>query len=68
MNNMFGLGFSEVLTLGIVIIVLLNPKDLPKIMHKLGSLYARIMREFNGAKKTYHEFEKEITDIDLEDK
>jgi len=64
---MFGFGFSEVITLCIVVIVLLNPKDLPKIMHKLGKLYARIMREFNGARKTYHEFEKEISEINIED-
>lgn len=66
---MFGFGFSEAITLCIVILVLVNPKDLPKIVRKLGNLYGSLMKQFNGAKKTYREFEKELeycSDFDLD--
>jgi Sec-independent protein translocase protein TatA len=65
---MFGFGFSEVVTICIVVVVLVNPKDLPLIMRKLGKLYGSLMKQINGARKTYREFEKELeyaSDIDL---
>ena len=60
---MFGLGVSEIITLAIVIIVLLNPKDLPIIVRKIGKIYGRIMRQINGIKKAFYDFEQELKTI-----
>ncbi|MBI9104309.1 MAG: hypothetical protein JEY99_17960 [Spirochaetales bacterium] len=60
---MFGLGLSEIITLIIVVIVFLNPKDLPFIIRKIGKIYGKIMRQINGLKKTFSDFEKEVNSI-----
>ncbi|MGH4036469.1 MAG: hypothetical protein ACRQFF_01310 [Sphaerochaeta sp.] len=65
---MFGLGLSEIFTVLVVAIVLLNPKDLPVIVRKIGKIYAKIMRQVNGIKRAYYEFEEEVKfddDLDL---
>lgn len=60
---MFGLGFSEIVVITIVLLVLVNPKELPAIARKSGKVYSRIMREFNGFKKTFKEFENEVKEL-----
>lgn len=57
---MFGFGVSEVITIIIVCLVLINPKELPAIIHKGGKLYGKIMKEFNGIRKTFDNLEKEV--------
>lgn len=57
---MFGLGLSEIITLIIVIIVVLNPKDLPIIVRKIGKTYAKIMQQVNQLKKSYKKFEEDL--------
>ncbi|MGD1833146.1 MAG: Sec-independent protein translocase subunit TatA/TatB [Sphaerochaetaceae bacterium] len=65
---MFGFGITETITLVIVILVLINPKDLPVIVRKLGNIYARIVRQINILKKSYSDFEQEVDTVakDLE--
>jgi Tat protein translocase TatB subunit len=57
---MFGLGLSEIFTIFIVIIVVLNPKDLPIIVRKVGKTYAKIMQQLNQIKKSYQKFEEDL--------
>lgn len=57
---MFGIGLSELIAIGVVIILLVNPKDLPRISRKAGALYASCIRQWNGFKRSIKEFEKEI--------
>lgn len=57
---MFGIGVSEIITIIIVLLVIINPKDLPKITRKAGNIYANIMRQINRLRKTYKEFSDEI--------
>jgi sec-independent protein translocase protein TatB len=57
---MFGLGTSEIIIIVIVALVLINPKDLPRIVRKIGKIYGKVMREINGVRKTYGQFEKEV--------
>lgn len=38
---MFGIGASELLVILCVAVVFVRPKDLPKLMRRLGRLYAR---------------------------
>lgn len=60
---MFGLGLTEIVTLIIVIIIFINPKDLPLIVRKIGIIYGKIMRQINGIKKTFSDFEQEVRSI-----
>jgi Sec-independent protein translocase protein TatA len=60
---MFGISLPEGITVCIVVLVLLNPKDLPKIVRKLGVVYGHAMRRINGARKTYREFESELENL-----
>jgi Sec-independent protein translocase protein TatA len=45
---MFGIGFSEIIILFLVVIVLVRPADLPKFLRAAGRLYGK-------AKKAYRE-------------
>ena len=64
---MFGLGLSEIFTIIVVAIVILNPKDLPVLVRKIGKIYAVIMRQVNGLKKAYADFEEEVKIDDIAD-
>lgn len=57
---MFGLGISEIITIVVVIIVVLNPKDLPIIVRKIGKTYAKIIQQVNQLKKAYKKFEEDL--------
>jgi len=65
---MFGFGFSEAITLIIVAVILISPKDFPRIVRLVGNAYGRIIRQVNRAKEIYSEFEEEVkiaTDMDV---
>ncbi len=44
MANVFGMGFGELVVLVIVAIVVIGPKDLPKVLRKLGQWSGKIRR------------------------
>lgn len=60
---MFGLGIAEIITVLIVILVLFNPKDLPAIVRTVGRVYGSVMKQLNGVRKTYGQFEKELKSL-----
>ncbi len=62
---MFGLGISELITIIIVFLVVINPKDLPIIVRKIGKIYGKFIREVNQIKKSYHQFEDDIKIKDI---
>lgn len=57
---MFGFGLSEIVIIMIVILVLIKPKDLPGIARKAGKIYATVIRQLNGIKRSFKEFSDEI--------
>lgn len=57
---MFGIGFSEIVTILIVLLVIINPKDLPSIARKAGKIYAAIMKQINGIKRAFKNFSDEL--------
>lgn len=66
---MFGLGTTEIIVIAVVAVILINPKDLPVIVRKIGKMYGTVMRHFNGARKTFGQFENEVKSLtDLKDK
>ena len=62
---MFGFSLAELIIVLIIIIIFVNPKDLPEIAHFLGRAYYRIRKFFNEIKKQFSEVEKEIGFDDL---
>lgn len=49
---MFDLGWSELLIIGVVALIVIGPKDLPRLFHSLGRFTARarsMAREFSSA-------------------
>lgn len=57
---MFGLGTAEIIVVVIVALILINPKDLPGLVRKGGRIYGKLMREINGVRKNFSQFEEEV--------
>lgn len=58
---MFGIGLSEFLVISCVIIVLVRPKDLPKVFRLLGKIVGQLKRIYAEIVATK---EKLVRDID----
>ncbi len=56
---MFGFSMSEILVISIVILVFVNPKDLPKFIYQVGKIFGQLQ-------KAYQEMVKEIKKIEQE--
>jgi sec-independent protein translocase protein TatB len=61
---MFGLGFFEILIIFLVVIIFINPKDLPKLFRRLGRL-VRQLRDIRDSSVQYmRKIEREIEEED----
>jgi len=61
---MFGLGFFEILVVFLVVIIFINPKDLPKVFRRLGRL-VRQLRDIRDTSVQYmRKIEREIEEED----
>ena len=58
------IGWSELLVIIIIAVLVIGPKDFPIVLKKLGSWVGSIKRYFSDVQKNVNE----ITDIDIEDK
>jgi Sec-independent protein translocase protein TatA len=52
----FGMGFGEMLVVGLLVIIFTRPEDLPILIRQAGRIYGYIM-------KIYYSFLDEINDI-----
>ncbi|MGZ5042779.1 MAG: Sec-independent protein translocase protein TatB, partial [Usitatibacter sp.] len=59
---MFDFGFSKLLLLGIVALVVIGPERLPKVARTLGHLYGRLQRYVTQVKADIHR-EMEAADL-----
>jgi Sec-independent protein translocase protein TatA len=60
----FGLGFVEILIIFLVLIIFINPKDLPKFFRRLGRL-VRQLRDIRDSTARYmRRIEREIEEED----
>jgi Sec-independent protein translocase protein TatA len=50
---MIGIGFWEVILVLLVALVVINPKDLPKIIYNLGVMYSKLQQWVQGLKQQY---------------
>jgi sec-independent protein translocase protein TatB len=61
---MFDIGWSELLVIGIVALVVIGPKDLPKVLRTLGQMMTKVRRmasEFQG------QFQEAMREAELAD-
>jgi len=70
---MFGIGFGELLLIGVVALLVLGPEKLPEAARTLGKLLGTLRKQQDNLKKTFEEeFNKPISDAinntDSEDK
>ena len=56
---MFGIGLWELIIIGIVIIVFIKPKDLPRFMRKIGKIYKDLQGMNTMVKKQINDTLKE---------
>ena len=64
---MFGLGFTEILVIAVIILIVVKPEDLPGVMKKFGKSYGDVKKTCNEVKKMKDDFVKLAdTNIDIE--
>lgn len=51
---MFGLDFSEMLVIAVLVIVVVGPDDLPKLMSTVGRYYAKIRRMSDDLRRAFN--------------
>ncbi len=59
---MFDIGFSELLVIGIVALVVIGPERLPKVARTLGHLFGRLQRYVSQVKTDIHR-EMELAEL-----
>ncbi len=47
---MFDIGFSEILVIAVVALIVIGPERLPKVARTMGHLWGRVQRYVNGVK------------------
>ena len=57
---MFGLGFIEIVMIAVVALVFIRPKDIPRLLSKLGRMYGQATRQMSEVKKLMADFEYEV--------
>jgi Sec-independent protein translocase protein TatA len=66
---MFGIGISEIILIGFIIIVFIKPEDLPKFLRSAGRLYGKLKKTYNELMMVKDRIIKEINETaSLEDK
>ena len=59
---MFDIGFSELLVIGVVALIVIGPERLPRVARTLGHLYGRLQRYVTQVKSDIHR-EMEAADL-----
>ena len=67
---MFGLGFCEIIGILVVALILVNPRELPKLVRKIGAAYGKMTHHYRSMIRMIREAESEMkysTDEKVED-
>ena len=65
---MFGLGFWEIFIIFIVLIIFLDPKEIPILLRKIGRFYGEIAALNKDVNKMFKDIESEVNEtITLDD-
>jgi sec-independent protein translocase protein TatB len=57
---MFGIGFSELVLIGLILIIFIKPEDLPKFFRTLGKLYGQMKKAYDDVVSAKDKILKEI--------
>ena len=53
---MFGIGFWEIMLIVLIAVVVINPKDYPKLIYNAGAVYSKLQLLFANLKEQYSKF------------
>jgi Sec-independent protein translocase protein TatA len=56
---MFGLGLWEILAIVVIVLVVINPKDWPKIVRRIGAVYGKLTQLHTSMMRMIREVEAE---------
>jgi sec-independent protein translocase protein TatB len=59
---MFGIGFSEIVLVGLIFIIFIKPDDLPKFFRTLGRLYGKFKKTYDEVMLIKNKILKEINE------
>jgi sec-independent protein translocase protein TatB len=57
---MFGIGFSELVIIGLILIIFIKPEDLPKFFRSAGKLYGQLKKAYDDVVLVKDKILKEI--------
>ena len=57
---MFGLGFIEIAVICVITLILVRPRDIPRLLAKLGRLYGHASRQMGEVKRLMIDLEHDI--------
>jgi sec-independent protein translocase protein TatB len=57
---MFGIGFSELVLIGLILILFIKPEDLPKFFRTMGKLYGQLKKSYDDVVSVKDKILKEI--------
>ena len=60
---MFGIGFSELLVIMCIAVLLVRPKDLPKVFRMLGKLFGQVKSMYAEIMATKERLIKDIDEV-----
>lgn len=58
---MFGIGFFECVAIVLAALILIRPKDLPRLLRKAGKLYRQATDQLKAAKRMISDAGEELT-------
>lgn len=47
---MFGMGLGEIVTVAVVLLILVRPREIPRLMRRLGRVYGQLMEQIDAVK------------------
>jgi sec-independent protein translocase protein TatB len=59
---MFGIGFSEIVLVGLIFIIFIKPDDLPKFFRTLGRFYGKFKKTYDEVMAVKNRILKEINE------
>jgi sec-independent protein translocase protein TatB len=59
---MFGIGFSEIILIGLIFIIFIRPDDLPKFFRTIGKFYGKFKKSYDEVMAVKNKILKEINE------
>jgi sec-independent protein translocase protein TatB len=59
---MFGIGFSEIVLIGLIVVIFIRPDDLPKFFRTIGRIYGKFKKSYDEVMAIKNKLLKEINE------